>query len=93
MRLLIGAWHLYLDSDIVICSMVQIWALYLNFEGTKTINVLEVLIWGFGGCRMFLTGVWYLSLCLDMVTGLSYTHVPNFGSHLDFEGAKNIHVL
>ena len=42
---------------------------------------------------MFLTGVWYLSLCLDMVTGLSYTHVPNFGSHLDFEGAKNIHVL
>ena len=57
------------------------------------INILEVLIWGFGVCRMFLTGVWYLCLGLDMVTGLSYTHVPNFGSHLDFEGTKNIHVL
>ena len=74
--------------------MFQILALCLDFEGTKKkINVLEVLIWGFGGCRMFLTGVCYLCLGLDMVTGLSYTHVPNFGSHLDFEGAKNIHVL
>ena len=42
---------------------------------------------------MFLTGVCYLCLGLDMVTGLSCTYVPNFGSHLDFEGAKNIHVL
>jgi len=42
---------------------------------------------------MLLTVVWYLCLGLDMVTGISYTHVPNFGSHLDFEGAKNIHVL
>ena len=67
-------------------------AVYLDFEGTKKINVLEVLIWGFGGCRIFLTRVRYLCLALDMVTGLSYNHVPNFGSHLDFEVAKNIHV-
>ena len=29
---------------------------------------------------MFLTGVWYLDLDLDMVTGIWYTHDPNFGS-------------
>ena len=29
---------------------------------------------------MFLTGVWHLDLDLDMVTGLSYTHNPNFSS-------------
>ena len=31
---------------------------------------------------MFLTAVWDLDLDLDMVTGLLYTHVPNFGSIL-----------
>ena len=29
---------------------------------------------------------------LDMVNGLWYTHIQKFGS-LDFEGAKNIHIL
>ena len=33
-------------------------ALYLDFRGAKNIYVLEVLIWGFGGCWRFLTGVW-----------------------------------
>ena len=77
MRFLTGV---YLDLDIVVCPMSQILALYLYFEGTKKINVLEVLILGFRGCRMFLTGVWYLCLGLDMVTGLSYTYVPSFVS-------------
>ena len=40
--------------------MVQIFALYLDFEGAKNIHVLKVLIWGFGGCWMFLTVVWIL---------------------------------
>ena len=53
--------------------MFWILALYLDFEGSKTINVLQVLIWG-------PTGIWHLDLDLYMVTGLWYTHVLNFGS-------------
>ena len=43
-------------------------------------HVLSVLIWGFGGYWKFLTGVLHLALDLDMVTGLWFAHVPNFGS-------------
>ena len=50
--------------------MIQISALYLDFEGAKNIHVLEVIIWGFGGYWTFLTGVRLLDLDLDMVTGL-----------------------
>ena len=60
--------------------MIQILALYLNFEGAKNIHVLEVLIWGFGGRWRFLTRVWHLDLDLNMVTGLYYTNDPNFPS-------------
>ena len=60
--------------------MIQIWALYPDFEGAKKIHVLLALIWGFGGCWRFLTGVWHLDLDFDMVTGLLYTHDTNFGS-------------
>ena len=37
--------------------MFWILALYLDFEGSKTIHVLQVLILGFAGCWRFLTGV------------------------------------
>ena len=47
-----------------------IMALYLNFEGAKNIHVLQILIWSFQGCWMFMTGVWYLDLDFDMVTGI-----------------------
>ena len=50
--------------------MIQVLALYLDFEGAKNIHVLEVQIGGFGGQWRFLTGVCYLNLDLDMVTGL-----------------------
>ena len=50
--------------------MIQISALYLNFEGAKNIHVLKVLIWGFGGRWMFLTGVWHLDLDSNMVNSL-----------------------
>ena len=50
--------------------MIQILALYLDFEGANNIHLLEVLISGFGGCWRFLTGVWLLDLDLDMVIGL-----------------------
>ena len=50
------------------------------------------MIWGFAGCWRFLTRVQYLYLDLYMFTGCWWIHVPNFGS-LDFEVAKNIHVL
>ena len=59
--------------------MFQILGLYLDFEGAKNIHVHEVLIWGFGGCWGFPTGVWHLDLDLDMATGLWYTYDPNFG--------------
>ena len=46
----------------------------------KNIHVLEVLIWGFGGHWRFLTGVLHHIHDLDMVIGLWYTHIQNFGS-------------
>ena len=58
----------------------QILALYLDFGGAKNIHVLKNLIRGFRGCWRFLTRVGHLYPDLDMVTGLWYTHVPNFGS-------------
>ena len=51
--ILIWIWSLVFDTP-----MIQILALYLDFEGAKNIHVLNVLIWGFGGPWMFLTGVW-----------------------------------
>ena len=59
--------------------MIQILALYLDFEGAKDIHVLLFLICGFRGCWRFLTCVWHLDLDLDMAIGLWYNHVPNFG--------------
>ena len=50
--------------------MIQISALYLDFEGAKNIHVLYVLYMDFGGGWRFLTGVWHLDLDLNMVTGL-----------------------
>ena len=50
--------------------MFPILALYLDFEGSKNIHVLYVLIWAFGGCWKFLTRVWHLDLDWDMVPGL-----------------------
>ena len=47
------------------------WDLYL---------VLKVLIWGFGGCCRFLTGICHFDLDFDMVAGLWYNHDPNFCS-------------
>ena len=45
--------------------MILILAIYLDFEGAKNVKVLQVLIWGFGGHWMFLTGVWHLDHDLD----------------------------
>ena len=73
--ILICIWSLVFGTPIFL-----IMALYLDFEGAKNIHVLKVLIWGFGGPWRFLTGFWHLDLDLDMVTGLWYTHDPNFGS-------------
>ena len=64
-RILIWTWSLVFDTP-----LIQIVALYLDFEGAKNIIVLKVLIWGFEGCQRFLTGVWHLDLDLYMVTGL-----------------------
>merc|ERR1711954_288598 len=63
--LLIWIWSQVFDTP-----MIQILALYLDFEGAKNIHVLQVIIWCFGGRWRFLTGVLHLDLDLDMVTGL-----------------------
>ena len=47
-------------------------ALYLDFEGTKNLHVLLVLIQGLGRCWGFLIGVWDLDLDSDMVRGLGF---------------------
>ena len=72
---LIWIWSLVFDI-----SIFQILALYLDFEGAKSIKVIQVLIFGFGGHWRFMTGVWNPDIELDLVTGLWYTHIPNFGS-------------
>ena len=46
------------------------------------------MIWGFWGCWRFLTVVWHLDLDLDMVTGLWFTHDPNYGSLSWFRRCK-----
>ena len=75
--ILILIWICSLVFDI---PMIQILACYLYFEGAKNIHVLEVIIWGFGGWWRFLTELWHIDVNLDLVTGLWYTHDPNFGS-------------
>ena len=73
--------------------MIQILALYLDFEGAKTIHVFKVLIVGFGGCWRFLNVVWnlYLHWIWSLVFGTPIFRI--LALYLDFEGAKNIHVL
>ena len=61
---------LYSYSLVFDTPVIQILTHYLDFEDTKNIHVLKVLIWGFGGRWGFLPGVWHLDLDLDMVTGL-----------------------
>ena len=73
--------------------MIQLWALYLDFEGGKDIHILEVLIWGFRGCWRFLTRVWHLDFNLKIVTGLYYKNAKSLALYPDFEDAKNIHIL
>ena len=60
-------WILSLVFD---ATMIQILALYLDFEGAKKIPILQVLIWDFKGGWRFMSGVWHLDLDLNMATGL-----------------------
>ena len=41
---------IWIWSLVFYTTMIQILALYLDFEGAKNIHVLNVLFWGFGGC-------------------------------------------
>ena len=50
--------------------MVQILALYLDYEVAKNLHVLKVLIWVFGGHWRFLNGFCHLDLDFVMVTDL-----------------------
>ena len=58
--------------------MIQILALYFDFEGAKNNHVLQVLIWGFGGPWRFLTVVWLPDLGLDMVRNLAWIFPEDF---------------
>ena len=64
---LIMIWMLSLVFD---ATMIQILALYLDFEGAKKIPILQVLIWDFKGGWRFMSGVWHLDNDLNMATGL-----------------------
>ena len=68
--------------------MIQISALYHDFEGAKNLHVINVLIWGFGGGWRLLTGVWHLDLDLDIVSSLLYTQIANFASLSRFSRCK-----
>ena len=83
---LIWIWSLVFDTPVFL-----IVALYLDYEGTKDIHVLKVLIWGFGGFWGFLTEV--RDFDLNNVTSLSDTNSRKLALYIDFEDAKNIHVL
>ena len=65
---------------VFVTPIFQIIALYLEIEGAKNIHVPKVQIMGFGGNLRFLTKGWHLNLGLNMVTGLWYTQVLNFGT-------------
>ena len=58
---MIWIWSIVIDTP-----LVQILAPYLDFEGAKTLYVLQVLILECGGHWRFLTGVWDLYLDLDL---------------------------
>ena len=86
--ILIWIWSLVFGT-----AMIWMLALYLDFEGAKTIHVLkspdfglwkrlEALDWGLASESWFGYGHW----------GLVHPW-PEFWLYLDFEGAKNIHVL
>ena len=65
--ILIWIWSLNFNTP-----MVQILALYLDFEDAKNIHVLEVLIWGFEQHWTFVAGIWHHDLDLDMVRNLAW---------------------
>ena len=58
--------------------MFEVLALYLDFEGEKNICVLQVLIWGYGGCWRLLTGVCHLDLDLDWLRNLAWIFLDVF---------------
>ena len=72
---MVWIWSMVFDT-----TLIQTLALYLDFEGAKNILVFFSLDQSFGGCWIFLIGVWYLHLDLNMFTGIWYTLVPNFPS-------------
>ena len=85
LRFLTGGWHLDLDSDRVsglwYTHDPNFWSLSW-FLRCQQHPCPKVLIWGFWGCFRLLTGIWHLDLDLNMVTGLWYTHDPIFFSIL-----------
>ena len=62
---LILIWSLVVDT-----TMLQFFSLYPDFEGSKNIHVLGVLICCFLGCCRFLNGDRHIDLDLDMINGL-----------------------
>ena len=73
--------------------MIQILALYHDFESAKTIHYLYVLIWGCGGCWRFLTGFGIFILNWIQSLEIYILMIQILALYHDFEGAKNIHVL
>ena len=86
--ILIRIWSMVFDT-----IMIRILALYLDFEGTKNIHVLQVLIWASGDAEgswlgfgiLIFIWIWSLVFYRPMLWFFAFYH--------NFEGARNINVL
>ena len=65
---------------------------YVEFEGVKNPNVLEVFDWSCVGLWRFLTGVLVPDQDGDESTMSQTTYDPKSASYIEFKGAKTPHV-
>ena len=80
--------------SLVFCDpMFQFFRLYFDFESKQNIHVLKVLIWDLenAGGSFLGFGILILIWILSLVSIRSMFRILD--PYLDFEGAKNIHVL
>ena len=92
----LGFWILILSwiwSLVFKTTFFQILALYLYPECAKNIHVLEVMIWSFldDGCSWLGFGILILIWTWPLVFDTPMIQILPL--YLDFEGAKNIHVI
>ena len=73
--------------------MIEILALYLDFEGAKNIHVLKSSFRALEDAGNLLLGIGILILIWRWSLVFYTTMIQIMALYLDFDGAKNIHVL